>query len=115
MSISPRLLIAAEDLRCYQRVSVGLLVDVGRGRGKPPRDSGNTLDLSASGALLNVSESYLSGSFLTVRFQDPPGGSLTCEAIVRTSIADRGVGVEFVDLSDDDQRRLGTLAVQGHR
>ena len=115
MSIPEYLLMMAEDRRQYRRSRIGLPVDVGLGRDKPVRSSGHTINLSECGALLDVTESCVNGDFLTVRFQDPTIGEVTtCSAIVRTTAAKCGVGVEFVDLTDQAQQRLRALAALGH-
>ena len=114
MSIPEHLLMAAEDRRQYRRSVIRLPVDIGLGRDKPVSYSGHTISLSGRGALLDVTESCVKGDFLTVRFQDPTIGEVTCSAIVRTTAAKCGVGVEFVNLSDQDQQRLDALAAVGH-
>ena len=81
------------------------------GRNTPVRYSGHTIDLNERGALLDVTESCVTGDFLTVRFQHPTIGEVTCNAIVRGTAARGGVGVEFVSLTDQDQQRLGAMAV----
>ena len=114
MSIPEHLLMAAKDRRHYGRSVISLRVDIGLGRDKPVRYSGHTIDLSERGALLDVTESCVNGDFLTIRFHDPTIGEVTCSAIVRTTAPTRGVGVEFVDLTNQDQQRLGALAALGH-
>ncbi len=108
--------MTAEDRRQHRRSVIRLPVDVGLGRDKPVRSSGHTINLSERGALLDVdvTESYVNGGFLTVRFQHPTIGEVTCSAIVRSKAEKYGVGVEFVDLTDQDQQRLGALAALGH-
>ena len=105
--------MAAEDRRQCGRSVISLPVDIGLGRDVRVSCSGHTIDLSERGALLDVTESCENGNFLTVRFQDPTIGDVTCNAIVRTTAAKRGVGVEFVDLTGQDQQRLGALAALG--
>ena len=113
MSIPEHLLITAEDRRQYRRSLIGLPVDIGIGRNTPMRYSGLTIDLSERGALLDVTESCVTGDFLTLRFPHPTIGAVTCNAIVRRTTAKCGVGVEFVNLTDQDQQRLGALAALG--
>ena len=108
MSLPPDLLVAAEDHRQYPRYRVSLPVDIALGRGKPIGYPGRALDLSVGGALLERTVSCVTGSLLTVRFLDPVG-ELPCDAIVRTVRHERGVGVEFVDVSNQDLRRLRAL------
>ena len=88
-------------------------VDIGLGRNTPMPYSGHTVDLSERGALLDATESCVTGDFLTVRFLYPPVGEVTCNAIVRRTAANCGVGVEFVNLTDQDQQRLGAMAALG--
>ena len=114
MSIPEHLLLVAEDRRQHRRSVIGMPVDIGLGRDRPVRYSGHTIDLSERGARLDVTASCVNGDFLTVRFQDPTIGEVTCSAIVRRAAAQCGVGVEFVDLTDQDQQRLGALAALGH-
>ena len=115
MSIPEYLLMMAEDRRQYRRSRIGLPVDIGLGRNTPVRYSGHTIDLSERGAVLDVTESCVNGDFLTVRFQAPTIGEVTtCSAIVRTTAAKCGVGVEFVDLTNQAQQRLRALAALGH-
>ena len=113
MSIPQRLLMAAEDLRQYPRTSASLPVDVSLGRGKTFHHQGRIVDLSEGGALIHLVEPCISGEVLTVRFVGANVGELVCEGIVRSYAANRGVGVEFVGLSDAKQRRVGTLVAQG--
>ena len=113
MSIPEHLLVAAGDRREYRRSDIGLPVDIGLGRDTPVRYAGHTLDLNERGALLDVTESCVTGDFLTVRFLYPTIGEVTCNAIVRRTAAKCGVGVEFVNLTDQDQQRLGALAALG--
>ncbi len=118
MSIRKHLLVGdAQEHRQYRRSAISLPVDIGLGRDKPVRYSGHTINLSEGGALLDVldiTESCVNGAFLTVRFQDPTIGEVTCSAIVRTTATKRGVGVAFVDLTDQDQQRLRALTALGH-
>ncbi|MCH8146340.1 MAG: PilZ domain-containing protein [Gemmatimonadetes bacterium] len=113
MSIPEYLLMMAEDRRQYRRSRIGLPVDIGLGRNTPVRYSGHTIDLSERGAVLDVTQSCVNGDFLTVRFLYPTIGEVTCNAIVRRTAAKCGVGVEFVNLTDQDQQRLGALAALG--
>ncbi len=105
--------MTAEDRRQHRRSLIGLPVDIGLGRNTPVRYSGHTIDLSERGALLDVTESCVNGDFLTVRFLYASIGEVTCNAIVRRTAAKGGVGVEFVNLTDHDQQRLGALAALG--
>ena len=105
--------MTAEDRRQYRRSLIGLPVDIGLGGNAPVRYSGHTIDLSERGALLDVTESCVNGDVLTVRFLYASIGEVTCNAIVRRTVATGGVGVEFVNLSDQDQQRLGALAALG--
>ena len=75
--------------------------------------SGHTIDLSERGALLDVTKPCVNGDFLTIRFLYASIGEVTCNAIVRRTVAKGGVGVEFVNLSDQDPQRLGALAALG--
>ena len=103
----------AEDRRQHPRSLIGLPVDIGLGRNTPVHYAGHTIDLSERGALLDVKESCVNGEFLTVRFLYPAIGEVTCNAIVRRTAAKGGVGVEFMNLTDQDQERLGALAALG--
>ena len=103
----------AEDRRQHRRSLIGLPVDIGLGRNTPVRYSGHTIDLSERGALLDVTESCVNGDFLTVRFLYASIGEVTCNAIVRRTAAKGGVGVEFMNLTDQDQQRLSALAALG--
>jgi len=114
MSIPEHLLMTAEDRRQCRRSVIRLPVDIGIGRDTPMRSSGHTINLSERGALLDVTESCVTGDFLTVRFQDPTIGDVTCTVIVRTTAPERGVGVEFVNLADQDQQRFRALTALGH-
>ncbi len=105
--------MTAEDRRQHRRSLIGLPVDIGLGRNTPVRYSGHTIDLSERGALLDVTQSCVNGDFLTVRFLSATIGEVTCNAIVRRTAAKGGVGVEFVNLTDQDQQRLGALAALG--
>ena len=113
MSIPEDVLRAAEDRRRYPRRNLRLPVDIAVGRAQPTGYPGYTIDFSAGGALLEVDRRHDTGSFLTLWFQDPDG-ELTCNAIVQSSVDGRGVGVEFVGLSDRDQERIYALVALGH-
>ena len=102
--------MTAEDRRQYSRSLIGLPVDIGLGRNTPVRHSAHTIDPSERGALLDFTESCVNGAFLTVRFLYPAIGEVTCHAIVRRTAAQCGVGVAFVNLTDQDQKRLRALA-----
>ncbi len=48
-----------------------------------------------------------------IRFLYASIGEVTCNAIVRRTAAKGGVAVEFMNLTDQDQQRLGALATLG--
>ena len=120
MSIPEHLLKTAEDRRHHPRSAIALPVGIGLGRDTPVRFSGNTIDLSERGALLDVTEPCVTGGFLTLWFDNPTIGEMTCGAIVRSTALSRGVGVEFVGLAELDRQHLGDLTTrlskrpQGH-
>ena len=118
MSIPKHMLVGdAQQHRQYRRSVISLPVDIGLGRDKPVRYSGHTISLSEGGALLDVldiTESCVIGTFLTVRFQDLTIGEVTCSANIVRTATKCGVAVAFVDLTDQDQQRLRALTALGH-
>jgi hypothetical protein len=71
------------------------------------RTPGELRDLSVGGACVQTSQRFAIGSLLNMRFQLPQSpGFVSGTVAVRNFRADAGMGVQFVDLSDDDRRRI---------
>lgn len=71
-------------------------------------------DLSEGGAYIETTEEFPVGSVLSLRFMLPGAETMiSCAAFVRNvRDGDKGLGVEFLDLSHDDRQLVGAF-VQG--
>ena len=98
---------APSDRRRFPRAQVSfdvdVRVDVG---GKHERSSGRLIVLSAGGAFLALDDGYPMGTFLRVQFKLVPIGEIARTAIVRRAVDGTGAAVEFLDLSDPQERRI---------
>ena len=97
-------------MRVFDAVAVDVWLE---GAGGHERRSGRLVDLGHGGALLALDDGYPLGTRVSVRFQLVRLGEVNCRAIVRRDVAGQGVGVEFLDLSATEQKRLSALFAEG--
>ena len=79
------------------------------------RAPGSLRDLSEGGALIETADGFSVGSVLSLRFALPGARDLiSCTAEVR-NLRDSGaaLGVQFLDLSQDDRRLVSAFVSQG--
>lgn len=102
----PSDLRATSGGRVHERASVKTEIWLGHD-GIFTRTPGELRDLSEGGACVRVSQQFSVGSMLNLRFQLPELGTFISGTVaVRNHRPDAGMGVQFVDLSEDDRRRI---------
>ena len=96
-----------EEHRVHTRVSIH--TEVWRGEdGIFTRGNQRLADLSVGGAFIHGAGTT-TGSILSLRFRLPGGDDfISCTAIARNTHGG-GLGVEFLDLSPDNLKRLATF------
>ena len=67
---------------------------------------GRVVVLGGGGALLELDEVFRIGTLLYVRFELLTLGAIGCRTIVRHTLGGTGVGVEFLDIGGEEQRRI---------
>jgi len=72
-------------------------------------------DLSLSGAFIEDSRPLRPGRIIRIHITDREAAPLEMKAMVRRVIADQGMTVEFVEMSDQTRRRLRELVGEDTR
>lgn len=63
--------------------------------------------LGAGGAFIGTQDPFEIGASIRVRFTLPEAeGPMVCDALIRTSIPDFGIGIEFVGITAGERDRL---------
>jgi hypothetical protein len=72
-------------------------------------------DLSEGGAYIETSEQFPVGSVMSLRFMLPGADAMISCAVFVRNVRDggSGLGVEFLDLSQDDRALVGAFVGQG--
>ena len=98
-----------QDRRQHPRLSVATELWIGED-GIFTRADEKLSDLSLGGAFIETSQHYAVNSVLNLRFKLPETFRfVTCTAIVRNARFGQGFGVQFMDLSSDDQFQLNAF------
>lgn len=100
-------------LRRDPRVSLNTEIWLGHD-GIFTRSPGELQDLSEGGALVAVSQRFPVGSMLNLRFRLPSSVYISGTVAVRNHRPGTGMGVQFVDLTDDDRRRIRQFVDQSN-
>lgn len=102
------------EKRNYPRVSIQTEIWLGQD-GIFTRTQRMLRDLSEGGAYIETSEQFPVGSVLSLRFMLPGEGTMISCAVFVRNVRDggSGLGVEFLDLSQDDRQLVGTFVSGG--
>lgn len=92
--------------RVHRRATVRTEIWIGQG-GIFTRSPGVLRDLSEGGAFVQTAQRFPVGSLLNLRFKLPRASHFVNGTVAVKHTGDgAGLGVKFVDLSDDDRRRV---------
>ena len=102
------------DKREYPRVSLHTEIWLGQD-GIFTKTRGTLRELSEGGAFIETAEGFPVGSILSLRFMLPGVRDLiSCAVSVRNvRNAGTGLGVQFLDISQDDRRLVGAFVSDG--
>ena len=92
-----------DDRRAYHRSR--LIVDVFFD-GQDVTGVASTKDISAGGLYMNTQSTFPTGEMLLVRIPFRPDAEVVCRAEVVYSEPGRGVGLRFIDVSDEGRAIL---------
>ena len=96
--------------RRYPRVELSAVIGAQIQQSRLNRDqaTGGALTiLGVGGAFVQTRHPFEIGTRISVRFALPgSNGETVCDALIRTYIPHRGIGIEFVRISHDDRERL---------
>jgi hypothetical protein len=115
-STERELMLENERKRKYPRVGLGvdsaIWSEVWQGRiGDAHPVGGVVTVLGGGGAFVEVNEAYTVGDQVGLRFVLPgTHDEVACECVVREYIPERGIGVEFTDISAIDRERVRAAA-----
>jgi c-di-GMP-binding flagellar brake protein YcgR len=100
------------DTRRHARVTFDSELWLGQD-GVFTRSKERIADLSVGGAFVGRAEGFQNGVILSLQFRLPMDDHpVTCTAIVKRVQGGSGIGVEFLDLSDENRRKIATFVEQ---
>ena len=104
------------EKRVYPRVSLHTEIWLGQD-GIFTRTQRLLRDLSEGGAYIETAEQFSVGSVLSLRFMLPGAATMISCAVFVRNVRDggRGLGVEFLDLSQDDRQLVGAFVGGGNQ
>ena len=88
------------------QVSLNVDVRVELPEQNPRTVVGRLVVLGAGGAFLELDDVFPLGLLMYVRFELPAFGAIGCRAMVRYGYAERGVGVEFLDIGSVERNNI---------
>ncbi|OGF63837.1 MAG: hypothetical protein A2Y62_21570 [Candidatus Fischerbacteria bacterium RBG_13_37_8] len=68
--------------------------------------NGKITDISLGGAYIETYTPLPEKSIINVKFQFPEGKDLVLKAVVKSSKQGMGMGIEFIELKEDDEAAL---------
>ncbi|HAK56007.1 MAG: PilZ domain-containing protein [Vicinamibacterales bacterium] len=100
------------DTRRHARVTFDSELWLGQD-GVFTRTNERIADLSVGGAFVGRAEGFQNGAILSLQFRLPADDQpITCAAIVKRVKDGSGIGVEFLDLSDESRRKIAAFVAQ---
>ena len=74
---------------------------------------GKISDLSTGGAYIDTISPLPEKSIINVKFKLPSGKELVLKAIVKNEMPGMGMGIEFINLNENDQKELKDFIESG--